>query len=45
MNFILLNELENDVFQYTRKLRLIYHYRSSKVVDESIAKLELTNTP
>ena len=33
-------ELENDIFQFTKKLRLTYHYRNSNVVDESIFKLE-----
>ena len=38
-------ELENDIFQFTRKLQLIYHYRNSNIVDESIVKLESTYTP
>ena len=38
-------ELENYSFQFTRKLRLVYHYRNSNIVDESIVKLESTYTP
>ena len=38
-------ELENDVFQFTRKLRLTYHYRNRNIADESIVKLESTYTP
>ena len=38
-------ELENDIFQLTRKLRLTYHYRNSNIADESIVKLESTYTP
>ena len=38
-------ELENDIFQFTRKLRPIYHYRNSNVVEESIVNLESTYTP
>ena len=37
-------KLENDIFQFTRKLRSIYHYRNRNIVDESIVKLELTYT-
>ena len=29
-------ELENDIFQFTKKLRLTHHYRKSNTVDESI---------
>ena len=38
-------ELENDIFQFTRKLWLIYYYWNSNIVDESTVKLELTYTP
>ena len=38
-------ELENYIFQFTRKLRLIYHYQNSNIVDESIVKLEWAYTP
>ena len=38
-------ELENDIFQFTRKLRLTYHYRNRNIADESIVKLESTYTP
>ena len=38
-------ELENDVFQFTRKLRLTYHCRNRNIADESIVKLESTYTP
>ena len=37
-------ELENHIYQFTRKLRLTYHGQNSNIVDESI-KLESTNTP
>ena len=40
-----MTKLENGFFQFTRKLRLIYHYRNSNIVDESIVKLEWTYTP
>ena len=40
-----IGELENDIFQFTRKLRLIYNYRNSNIVDESIINLESTYTP
>ena len=40
-----MTKLENSFFQFTRKLRLIYHYRNSNIVDESIVKLEWTYTP
>ena len=40
-----MTKLENSFFQFTRKLRLIYHYRKSNIVDESIVKLEWTYTP
>ena len=38
-------ELEHNIFQFNGKLRLIYHYRNSKIVDESVVKLESTYTP
>ena len=38
-------ELENKVFQFTRKLRVMYHYLNSNIVDESTVKLESTDTP
>ena len=38
-------ELENDIFQLTRKLRFTYHYRNSNIADESIVKLESTYIP
>ena len=38
-------ELENDVFQFTRKLQLTYHYLNGTNVDESIVKLKSTYTP
>ena len=38
-------ELENDIFQFTTKLRLTCHYRNSNIADESIVKLESTFTP
>ena len=38
-------ELENDIFQFTRKLRLTYHYRNRNIADEYIVKLESTYTP
>ena len=38
-------ELENNIFQFTRKLRLMYHYLNSNIVDESTVKLESTDTP
>ena len=28
-----ITELKNDVFQFTRKLQLTYHYRNSNIVD------------
>ena len=40
-----IGELENDIFQFTRKLRLVYHQRNSNIVDESIFKLESKYTP
>ena len=38
-------ELENNIFQFNRKLRLMYHYLNSNIVDESTVKLESTDTP
>ena len=38
-------ELENDIFWFTRKLRLTYHYRNNIILDESIVKLEPKYTP
>ena len=38
------NSLENDIFQFTRKIRLTNHYWNSNIVDESIVKLESTYT-
>ena len=38
-------ELENDIFQFTRKLQLTYHYRNNNIVNESIIKLESTYRP
>ena len=37
-------KLKNDIFQFTRKLWLNYHHQSNNIVDESIVKLESTNT-
>ena len=31
-------EFQNDIFQFTRKLRLTYHYQNSNIVNESIVK-------
>ena len=38
-------DFENDIFQFTGKLRLTDHYQNSNIVDESIVKLESTYTP
>ena len=38
-------ELKNDIFQFTRKLQLTYHYRNNNNVNESNVKLESTYTP
>ena len=37
--------INNDLFEFTRKLRLRYHFRNSKEVDPSIVKLQSTYTP
>ena len=37
--------LEKNIFKFTKKFRLTYHYRNSNIVDESIVKLESTYTP
>ena len=39
------NELENDIFYFIRKLRLIYHFRNSDFQDKSLVKLPSTYTP
>ena len=39
-----ITKLKNDIFQFTRKLWLNYHHQSNNIVDESIVKLESTNT-
>ena len=31
-------ENDNDIFQFTRKLRLIHHYQNCNINDESIVK-------
>ena len=36
-------ELEADIFDFIRKLRLTYHFRNSIYHDESIVKLLLPN--
>lgn len=38
-------ELTNDIFQFTRQLRLIYHFRDSTYVDNSIVRLPSAFTP
>ena len=38
-------ELKNDIFQFTRKLQLTYHYRNNNIINESNVKLESTYTP
>ena len=40
-----LDEFNNDLYDYTRKLRLRYHFRNSNIVDPSIVKLPSTYTP
>ena len=37
-------ELKNDIFQFTRKLRLTKHYQNNNFVGESIVKSESTYT-
>ena len=32
-------ELENDISQFTKKIRLTYHYRNNNIVDKSIFTL------
>ena len=39
------DEFNNDLFDFTRKLRLRYHFRDSTDVDPSIVKLPSTYTP
>ena len=39
------HELEKDIFEFTRKLRLIYHFRNDNYVDESVIKKKSTYTP
>ena len=38
-------ELNNDMYDFTRKLRLRYHFRDNDEVDPSIVKLPSTYTP
>ena len=38
-------DFENDIFQFTKKLRLTYYDRNNNIVDKSIVKLESTDTP
>ena len=38
-------KLKNDIFQFTRKLQLTYHYRNNNIINESNVKLESTYTP
>ena len=38
-------ELNNDIFEFTRKLRLRYHFRNNNEVDPSIVKPTSTYTP
>ena len=38
-------ELNNDLFDFSRKLRLRYHFRNNDYVDTSIVKLQSTYTP
>ena len=38
-------ELESDIFDFIRKLRLTYHFRNSIYHDESIVKPASTFTP
>ena len=40
-----MNDFNNDLFDFTRKLRLRYHFRDSKDIDPSIVKLPSTYTP
>ena len=40
-----MDEFNNDLFEFIRKLRLRYHFRNSKLVDPSIVKLPSTYTP
>lgn len=39
-----ISELENDIFQFTRELQLIYHLRKNNSVDRHIVTTESTNT-
>ena len=40
-----ISELEADIFDFIRKLRLTYHFRNSIYHDESIVKATSTFTP
>ena len=38
-------ELEYDLYQFSRKLRLTYHFRNSNFQDVSLVKMPLSFTP
>ena len=40
-----MDEFNNDLYDFTRKLRLRYHFRNSNDADPSIVKLPSTYTP
>ena len=38
-----ISELKNDIFQFTRELQLIYHFRNNNAMVEPIVTLESTS--